>query len=261
MISRQQIDQFHKDGFLIINLEIGDKLIDRIIADTVNAYPRNGNNRYRHGTRLENFWLKSRNVKRLALLPEILLTLEKLYLRLPRPFQTLNFPTGTEQAMHADTIHFNSFPNNFMCGVWVALEDVNADNGPVTYCPGSHRLPEYNMQDVGTGINHDNYGSYEAFIQRLLTDRKLEPGEILLQKGQALIWHGNLLHGGSPHRDKDRSRHSQLTHYFFSGCRYYAPIYSTADEIYMEEPQWITYRGLDAARFAIEMYLKRNFGT
>ena len=28
-----------------------------------------------------------------------------------------------------------------MCGVWVALEDMDMDNGPLVYYPGSHKLP------------------------------------------------------------------------------------------------------------------------
>ena len=32
-------------------------------------------------------------------------------------------------------------PEGFMCGVWVALEDMDMDNGPLVYYPGSHQLP------------------------------------------------------------------------------------------------------------------------
>jgi len=30
-----------------------------------------------------------------------------------------------------------------MCGVWLALEDIDADNGPLIYYPGSHRGPHF----------------------------------------------------------------------------------------------------------------------
>ena len=40
-------------------------------------------------------------------------------------------------------------PPGFMCGVWVALEDMDMDNGPLVYYPGSHRLPEVTMQELG----------------------------------------------------------------------------------------------------------------
>ena len=32
-------------------------------------------------------------------------------------------------------------PEGFMCGVWVALEDMDMENGPLVYYPGSHKLP------------------------------------------------------------------------------------------------------------------------
>jgi hypothetical protein len=54
-----------------------------------------------------------------------------------------------------------------------------------------------------------------------------------------VIWAANLLHGGSLQRNKQRSRHSQVTHYFFEGCKYYTPILSTRDQITWRDPQWI----------------------
>ena len=50
-----------------------------------------------------------------------------LYGREPFPFQTLNFPYGSRQHYHSDAVHFNSLPKGFMCGVWVALEDIHED--------------------------------------------------------------------------------------------------------------------------------------
>ena len=47
-----------------------------------------------------------------------------------------------------------------------------------------------------------------------------------MKKGRAFIWSANLFHGGSPIRDKSRSRHSQVTHYYFRNCMYYTPLTS-----------------------------------
>src|SRR5262249_3213297 len=44
-----------------------------------------------------------------------------------------------------------------------------------------------------------------------------------VKKGHALIWAANLLHGGSPVADPDRTRHSQVTHYFFANCVWCTP--------------------------------------
>ena len=71
--------------------------------------------------------------------------------REPLPFQTLNFPVGTSQYPHSDSIHFHTIPAGFMVGVWVALENIDAENGPLVYYPGSHKLPYFSMQDLGLG--------------------------------------------------------------------------------------------------------------
>ena len=252
MLSQHQIDKFFADGYLVVDLYARAELLDDILQETATAYPDRANGQFHHGTRLTNFWRDSYPVCKLALLPEVMEILEDLYLRRPLPFQTLNFPVGTEQPLHADTIHFNSFPRNFLCGVMVALEDVEADNGPEQYCRGTHLLPEITMQDVGKGIAYENYKHYEAYVAELVKQRQLQPEIVTLKKGQALIGHGNLLHGGSPQRDKARTRHTQLTHYFFEGCRYYNPMLSTPENIHVAKPRWIALEPAQAAKSKLD---------
>jgi ectoine hydroxylase-related dioxygenase (phytanoyl-CoA dioxygenase family) len=40
-----------------------------------------------------------------------------------------------------------------MCGVWIALEDVDERNGPLVYLPGSHKLPELYLTNFGLGVH------------------------------------------------------------------------------------------------------------
>ena len=68
---------------------------------------------------------------------------------------------------------------------------------------------------------------------------QLEPAYGEINRGEALIWHANLLHGGAPTRVPGRSRHSQVTHYFFEGCRYYTPMESTPRFKAWRTPLWI----------------------
>jgi hypothetical protein len=118
-----------------------------------------------------------------------------------------------------------------MCGVWVALEDIDANNGPLHYYPGSHKLPVFDLNDLGiTGSYqnkpYDTYHIYQEFLQSLILEKGLKKVELYVKKGQALIWAANLLHGGSPVLDKNRTRYSQVTHYYFSDCMYYIPLLS-----------------------------------
>ena len=103
---------------------------------------------YRDAGRIQDAWKASAAVKEIARAPAVLDLLREFYGREPLPFQTLNFRVGTQQAPHADAFHFNSDPPGFMCGVWVALEDIDEASGPLVYFPGSHRLPEVTTADV-----------------------------------------------------------------------------------------------------------------
>ena len=83
--------------------------------------------------------------------PEILKVLSAIFDDQAVPCQTLNFIHGSQQAVHQDVIHLTPFPQGFMCGVWVALEDIHPDSGPLIVYPGSHRLPRLYTQTVGVG--------------------------------------------------------------------------------------------------------------
>jgi hypothetical protein len=234
-------EKFERDGYLVIDdLGYSDALLDGIVADLDGLYE--GEERIVDGVfyashRIGEAWKINENVRDLALSPSLIAVVEELYRRKPLPFQTLNFRMGTEQAIHSDTIHFNSMPRGFMCGAWVALEDIDMGNGPVVYYPGSHNLREITLDDIGPGADEE---AYSQFIAALIERLDLKPEYATIRRGQTLLWSSNLLHGGSPQRDKSRTRYSQVTHFFFEGCKYWSPLFSNGDEIHWRHPIWIT---------------------
>lgn len=180
--------------------------------------------------RVQDAWKTHADVHSLACNPQLLELLGKLYGRPAWPFQTLNFPVGTQQHFHTDSAHFSSAPERFMCGVWVALEDIDEDNGPLMYFPGSHQWPIYTNEHIGRCVAEmdDTISQtlYEAMWRDLVEARQARAEHFLARKGQALIWAANLMHGGTPQRDPQRTRWSQVTHYFFDDCAYYTPMMS-----------------------------------
>jgi hypothetical protein len=216
---------FAENGYVKIDPEIPFEIIDMVVADLENKYVP-GTPLYYAPGRIQDAWRFSDAVRKIAVWPKILDILELLYQRKSIPFQTLNFDRGTQQRTHSDTIHFQSVPRNFMCGVWVALEDIDAENGPLHYYPKSHRLPVYDMDSFGLPAEYSFYGKYENIIESMFTLGNFEKQEIRVKKGQAFIWAANLFHGGSKVINSERTRHSQVTHYFFSNCMYYTPIKS-----------------------------------
>ncbi|MBK6671533.1 MAG: phytanoyl-CoA dioxygenase family protein [Actinobacteria bacterium] len=142
-------------------------------------------------------------LRRLASLPEVVDLLTFLYGRRPVPFQTLDFCTGTHQELHSDEFHFDSLPPRFMCGVWIALEPIGPDQGPLVYTP-----------------RHSAGAASTA-----------KPLPFTADTGDALVWSSSVVHGGAPILDPTSSRWSHVTHSFFevaSGTRRVGPISAEA---------------------------------
>jgi hypothetical protein len=223
----------HQDGFALVDFPDPDfgPLAETVIAKLGPQMPleafRAGQGA---GPRIEGAWKTVPEVRRIASNPSILDLLSRLYGRRAFPFQTLNFPVGTQQHPHTDSIHFSSMPERFMCGVWVALEDIHPDAGPLVYFPGSHRLPVLTNEHVGFAAHAaretPTQAVYEPMWRALVEARGLQPAHFLPRRGQAVIWAANLLHGGSAQADLRRTRWSQVTHYYFEDCAYYTPMHS-----------------------------------
>lgn len=187
-------------------------------------------------------WKQVQSVRDIAVNPAIIDLLSTVYGRKAWPFQTLNFPVGTQQHFHTDAVHFHSNPERFMCGVWVAMEDITLENGPLVYFPGSHKWPLFTNEHIGYCVSdHPEKPSqaiYEALWRELVEAYHARPQVFLCKKGQALIWAANLLHGGVIQQDKSRTRWSQVTHYFFEDCAYYTPMWSDPFDglVYFRKP-------------------------
>lgn len=180
--------------------------------------------------RIQDAWNFDDDVRAIAANQLVLDLLSKLYGRRAFPFQTLNFPVGTQQDAHTDSVHFSSLPERFMCGVWLAMEDISADAGPLLYYPGSHRWPIVTNGLIGRrGFGGDLTSAQEPYgpAWNALSKAHDAQQEIFTpRKGQALIWCANLLHGGSQQKNPRLTRWSQVTHYYFDDCIYYTPAFS-----------------------------------
>jgi hypothetical protein len=242
VLSEEQREKFERDGYLVADFGLSEQALERAVSDLDGMFggePREQDGMLFYPRRIQDAWRMSESIKSIALHPPVLAALEELYERKPLPFQTLNFPVGTEQHTHSDTVHFNTKPAGYIAGVWVALEDMDMDNGPLVYYPGSQKLPEINMQHVGAE-DPSQYELYEQFMADLIEREGFKAEYATIRRGEALVWSANLLHGGSPQRDESRTRHSQVTHYFFEDCEYYSPLSSHDDYVHALEPNWIS---------------------
>lgn len=228
--TREYVEFFAEHGYVIVDPQIEDATVEQAVAGLKDRFVQTYEPYYADTTRIQDAFWFNEGVRQIATAPRLLELLKVFYRREPIPFQTLNFRVGSEQRTHSDIIHFDSIPYGFMAGIWTAMEDVDHRNGPLHYYPGSHRMPRFDMHDIGITaagtVGYEKYPLYEDFVEELMKAQKAERIELKLERGQSLIWAANLFHGGSPIVDRGRTRLSQVTHYYFEGCIYYTPLFS-----------------------------------
>lgn len=151
--------------------------------------------------------------------PELIWLMSFLLGKPMQTFQSINFIHGSEQRPHSDSIHMTTFPEGYLSAIWIALEDINEENGALVYYPGSHRLPYITNESFEHGGGYFHLGNdanrhYEDKIEDLIRQHQLQPETFVAKPGDLLIWHANLIHGGHPVSKKGSTRRSMVAHYF-----------------------------------------------
>ena len=59
-----------------------------------------------------------------------------------------------------------------------------------------------------------SYPEYEDRIEELIAEKQMSKASFKAKKGDLLIWHANLLHGGNGMNNKELSRKSMVFHYY-----------------------------------------------
>jgi len=241
-ISREEARQCRRwadDGFIVLEGAFDSDALDRTWAAYEGAI-RNGTVALQPETPAPGDVLPSRSLDAHFTVAEIREVLHDeglqrwmhlLLGRAPVPFQTLVSHKGSEQREHSDAIHMTTYPVGYLTAAWIAFEDIHPDCGPIVYYPGSHKLPY--LSSLSLGISRSEFRQrgyaayferYEPAIQRLIAANGLVPAVFLPKKGDVLLWHGNLIHAGSPRRNLALSRRAVVLHYFARGAVCYHDI-------------------------------------
>jgi ectoine hydroxylase-related dioxygenase (phytanoyl-CoA dioxygenase family) len=145
----------------------------------------------------------------------VLRFLTLIYDRPPVAFQTMTMRKGSEEALHIDTGPLTLTEPMTMAASWLALEDVRPGSGELQFVPGSHSVPEYLHPGVSKGHNNDmaTYGAVLEQTKGVCRNRGFTTERFGAKKGDVLIWHADLLHGGAKIEDPSSTRKSLVTHY------------------------------------------------
>ena len=131
--------------------------------------------------------------------------------------QTLLFEYGSSQPLHRDPWYVQTNPPSSMVAAWVALEDIAEDSGPLNYVSGSQQWPYYRFPTNDILFNEKGVEDKER--QKALEHLRQQVQDaggstaFMAKKGQALLWHHSLVHGGSPVANPARTRKSYVMHF------------------------------------------------
>jgi len=238
-LTREEADicrKFAQDGYVVIPGLIDPETADAAWLDYVTIWQEsNPFNLPAQPDKFDPTWGRTGNVHKWVMgmhgllhHPKIVNLIDLLLGKPCIPYQTIPSFYGSEQPAHSDAIHMTTFPLGFLAAAWIALEDIHPDSGPLVFYPGSHKLPYLLSEAAGIGIgDHKRLGrrvyieKYEKMVQDLIRTKELKPSFFTANKGDVLIWHHNLLHGGSPVNNPEITRKSLVCHYFAEGVLCY----------------------------------------
>ncbi|MGV3538809.1 MAG: phytanoyl-CoA dioxygenase family protein [Rufibacter sp.] len=216
---RQQLLEWPNKGYLILEKFFTDSIVEGINQEIDQMLLRKQVDFNYTNRKIMFAFRQSEVIKEVVLQPEMLKILEFVLGKKVVPFQTINFLKGSEQKAHSDTIHMTTYPLGYLIAVWIALEDITPENGPLFYYPGSHKLPYVLNPQFDNGgttfrIGDNAYQNYEQKIASVIEENALEKQTFFARKGDAFVWHANLLHGGCPIINPAATRKSMVIHFF-----------------------------------------------
>jgi ectoine hydroxylase-related dioxygenase (phytanoyl-CoA dioxygenase family) len=221
-----KVDGWLEDGFLVLDGFLSEQRVDEINAEVERLMAEGKIEYHYRGNRVVDAFRRSAAVRGALTDPDLIRVLEFLLGREVTLFQSINFFEGSEQRAHSDSFHMTTEPVGYLIAIWVALEDVEPDAGPVFYYPGSHRLPYVMSEHLGADggmllIADGKQERYEQRIEQEIRHAALERVDFMAERGDVLIWHANLLHGGRPIERSGATRRSLVAHYFAQGVLCY----------------------------------------
>ncbi len=167
-----------------------------------------------HPYKINDLYLESEEIRSLVLDKDLRMILSELLDGEPLVCNTLNLGYGAQQCDHTDTLYTPPRKKNKLVVSWIALDDVDESNGPVRYFPGSHEIPPYYFSNGKMNAIDSEMHHFHVYLKGELQKLGVAPKQFFAEPGDVLIWHGQLVHGGTPILDPDKNRRSIITHYF-----------------------------------------------
>lgn len=194
----------HKSDVVVDNLQSGrrSRIADLSAVERSQSFKTN------------DLYLDFDEIRRVCLKKDIVAVLASLLGDEPVLCNTLNLEKSSQQPSHIDSLYMTPLTPNHLAATWIALEDCDPKAGPLFYYPGSHKIPLYTFSNGQYHYVANELDAWSGYIDREISSRGLKKEYFYPKKGDAFIWHANLVHGGGEIEDSALTRKSLISHFF-----------------------------------------------
>jgi ectoine hydroxylase-related dioxygenase (phytanoyl-CoA dioxygenase family) len=219
MLTQTQLDQFAKDGYVVVPALLDAAEVDEIRDefmeigrgapipghfaptkddpnDPLSTLPR-----VMHPHRFNDV------ARRYLLDARFRVILEQLFDEEPLAAQSMFYykpPGARGQALHQDNFYLRVEPGTCIAA-WVAIDVIGRDNGGLEVVPGTHAMDVFCPEEADLDV---------SFTRDYVPPPPgLSPVPVDMSSGDVLFFNGSLVHGSGPNMTTDRFRRSFIAHY------------------------------------------------
>ena len=179
-------------------------------------------------------------------------------------YTSLFYEVGSEQPLHRDTPVFTTRPEYLYFGSTVYLEAAGDENGCLEVMEGGQALEELDREAIARrrydslekvpALDGDLWNDYQNAVTAQGKARGLPVKRLYVEPGDSLIWHPQLPHGGTPIKDRTRTRFSMVMHNTPVGIPvYHQQAFFNPQKPFSDKPGW-TYRDVEGRQVADHPY-------
>jgi hypothetical protein len=206
------ISQYWENGFAVINGLIPENKIDAFMGKYKPKHVVLGKEKTSYETYIErNEYLRSQEILEMLCGDEVSSVVSHLNKYFALHISEARIGTsGTD--WHTDYLEKNAIGANGYIGVHIAMSDVDEGCGPFQLIPKSHKWLK-NSEIINWENCKSNPQQCCEYNNELIKTKGIEPFVFIPHKGDVLIWHGNLMHRGSPADEWAKGRDVLFGHY------------------------------------------------
>ena len=236
-LSKQQIEQFHEDGFLVVEKLIEKEEVDRLLTRYEPLFRgewqtgiepdewnwRTGRDAEDRTRQICNAWKADPTIAGISLREDVGRACAIMMGWPGARIQVDNVlwkPAGAKSiGFHQDCSYLNWFTPLGMCSCWIALDDTTATGGTMELVPGSHKWGE---SPVAKNFHAPTDYRADLMEAAARVGKTPEFVPVVVPKGGGSFHHGWTWHGSGPNTT-GKPRRTLVSHTINSEVRYNRP--------------------------------------